>query len=321
MAQAAERGSLAGVDVVAIGGGHGLARGLAACTLAGAEPTAVVTVADDGGSSGRLRRELGIVPPGDLRMALCTLARDTELAAAWAHRFEAGELAGHTLGNLSLIALAEQAGGDFVAALGRAARLLDCAGAALPPTTAQVQLAGLVDGEQVTGQVRIAQASGRVQRVWLEPADPPACAEAVAAIERSDVVVLGPGSLYTSVIPNLCVPEVAAALSRAEATVVYVANVLTQPGETGELDADGHVAALLEHCPGLFVDAVVAHDGPQASGQGHPIGLPTPGPGLGRVVRADVATRRADGSTGWGHDPQRLATALTQAARRTRPVV
>lgn len=296
--------------VVAIGGGHGLARALAALRQLELAPTAVVTVADNGGSSGRLRRELGIIPPGDLRMALLTLARNRALADCFAHRFSRGPLEGHALGNLTLVALAEQTDGDFVAALDQFAALLDCAGRALPATQAQVEMRARVAGEQIDGQTQVATAQGRVERVWLEPGSPPACPEAAAALSTADVVVLGPGSLFTSVVATLLVPGLAEALASSPARVVYVANVLTQPGETGGLDAAAHVAALLDHVPGLHLDVVVCHEGPAPTGSGVPLGHEIDDPRVGEIVRADVVARDEEGQPVGAHDPERLAAVL-----------
>lgn len=296
--------------VVAIGGGHGLARALAALRLAAAEPTAVVTVADDGGSSGRLREQLGILPPGDLRMALLALARNRGLADALAHRFTAGDLDGHALGNLLLVALAERAGGDFVAALAEAGALLDCAGRVLPATLEPVRLHGRVGGADVAGQVRIATAHAPVERVWLEPDTPAACDEAVEAIGDAELIVLGPGSLFTSILAVLTVPGVGKAVSDAPCPVVYVANARTQVGETSGLDLDAHVDALLGHLPGLPLEAVIAHDGPAADLPGEPL---VPQLRTHRdipLVRADLLDRDQQGRPSWGHDPERLATAL-----------
>lgn len=296
--------------VVAIGGGHGLARALAALRLLELAPTAVVTVADNGGSSGRLRRELDIIPPGDLRMALLTLARNRELADCFAHRFSRGPLEGHALGNLALVALAEQTDGDFVVALDRLAGLLDCAGRALPATQARVEMRARVAGEQVDGQTQVATAQGRVERVWLEPASPPACPEAATALREADVVVLGPGSLFTSVVATLLVPGLAEALIASPARVVYVANVLTQPGETGGLDAGAHVQGLLDHVPGLHLDVVVCHDGPAPTGSGAPLDHQLNDARVGEVVCADVVARDDEGQPLGAHDPDRLAAVL-----------
>lgn len=300
--------------VVAVGGGHGLARALAALRRLSVEPTAVVTVADDGGSSGRLRQDLGIIALGDLRMALLTLARDRELAEVLGHRFRRGELEGHALGNLLLVALAELADGDFVGALQRAERLLDCAGRVLPSTTAPVHLHACVAGREVGGQVRVASVGRRIERVWLEPGEVEADRQAVAALTGADIVVLGPGSLYTSVIASLLVPGIRDAVARSAARLVYVANLRTQPGETDELDAVAHVDALLRHVPGLALDAVVLHDGAVPEGAGDPLG-DLDHPAVAHVVRADLAERHADGQVGWGHDAARLAAALAPLLR------
>jgi uncharacterized cofD-like protein len=295
--------------VVAIGGGHGLSRVLAALRRHDADLSAVVTVADDGGSSGRLRRELGVLPPGDLRMALLALARNEALADVLAHRFSAGALAPHALGNLLLVALAEQAGGDFLAALERAATLLDCAGRVLPATLDPVSLRARIAGRHVEGQVSVMHAGGPVEAIWLDPPDAMACEPAVEAVAAADVLVLGPGSLFTSVIAPLLVPGLAAAVAASPARTVYVANLRTQPGETSGMDLADHVDALRRFVPGLQVDDVVVHDGPE---------------GFGRVVRADLVERRPDGSPGGGHDADRLAAALgplLQQAADRRPAV
>jgi len=296
--------------VVAVGGGHGLAQALAALRSLGATPTAIVTVADDGGSSGRLRRELGIIPPGDLRMALLTLARNRPLADLMAHRFTAGELAGHALGNLVLVALAEQAGGDFLAALDGAGQLLDCAGRVLPATLAPVQLKAVVAGVQVDGQVQVATAGGRVERLWLEPGDPPACAPAVAALAAAELVVLGPGSLFTSVIATLLVPDLARALAHAPGRVILVANLATQVRETEGMNLEAHVSALLDAVPGLSLDTVLMHDGPAPQGLGRPLGTELTEVRVGTAVPADLAVRRTDGTASAIHDVGRLAAAL-----------
>jgi len=305
--------------VAALGGGHGLAQVLAALTSLGATPTAVVTVADDGGSSGRLRAELGIIAPGDLRMALLALARRGPLADALAHRFRAGSLEGHALGNLLLVALAEQRGGDFVAGLDAAAALLDCAGRVLPATREPVDLRAVVAGEEVGGQARLGRTAGRVERVWLEPPAPAACPEALAAVAAADVVVLGPGSVFTSVAATLLVPALAAAVVGGGARVVLVANLATQAGETEGLDLADHVGVLLDHVPGLALDAVVVHDGPRPAGPGAPLGTTLEHPRVGRVVAADLAARR-DGVPVAVHDPARLARALAPLLGAARAV-
>jgi uncharacterized cofD-like protein len=306
-------GPVARRRVAAVGGGHGLSRVLAACRHLGVAPTAVVTVADDGGSSGRLRRDLGIIALGDLRMALLSLARDTALAEVLAHRFERGHLAGHALGNLFLVALAEVADGDVLGALRRAERLLDCDGAVLPSTTVPVHIAAEVGGERISGQATITASEGRVDRLWLEPADPPACADAVAAVRAADVVVLGPGSLFTSVVVNLLVEDLRRAVCDARATLVHVANVTAPPGETSQLSLRDHVDVLHEALGDRRIDVIIAHDGPPPPGPGTPLLGTGDLPGVGRVVTADLLQRDAAGRTVAAHDAARLASALRAA--------
>ena len=298
------------MNVVGIGGGHGLSRALAAVQLLGERPTAVVTVADDGGSSGRLRQEHGVVALGDLRMALFALARNADLAPLFQHRFTSGDLEGHAVGNLLLLALIESSGGDLVTALERAAALLDCDGRVLPATTDAVQLRAQVGDREVGGQVRVATADAPVRRVWLEPGEPEACAEAVAAIEAADVIVLGPGSLFTSIIAALLVPGIAKAVTSSSAEIALVANMLTQPGETTEFDAAAHIEALVSHVPGLHLDAVVLHSGPPVSGHGSPLDTDVRHPAVDRLVCADISLRGPDGTPTGMHDPQRLADAM-----------
>jgi len=213
------------VRVVALGGGHGLAVTLTALRLLGEEPTAIVTVADDGGSSGRLRRDLGLLPPGDLRKAMLALADPTaEVRELFGYRFERGDLAGHNLGNLALAALTDLKGG-FQEALEEASRWLGVHGQVLPATLVPVRLCGQVDGRPVEGQVAIMTATGRVESVWLEPRDPAAVPAAVEAVREADLVLLGPGSTFTSVVPNLLVPELAAALVEDPERLVYICNL------------------------------------------------------------------------------------------------
>lgn len=297
------------MNVVGIGGGHGLSRVLAALRGLGHRPTAVVTVADDGGSSGRLRHEHGVVALGDMRVALSTLAEHGDLADLVNHRFSGGDLDGHALGNLMLLALLDLCDGDLVAAVDRAAALLRCHGRVLPAATHPLQLRGWIGGREVGGQVSVATADEPVERVWVEP-EVPACDDAVVAIKDAEVVVLGPGSLFTSVLAALVVPGVGEAVTASAARVVYVANLLTQPGETSELDAAGHVDALVRHVPGLELAAVVLHDGPTPHGAGRPIGTAVSHPAVERVVTADLALRSPAGTVTGMHDPDRLGRAL-----------
>jgi uncharacterized cofD-like protein len=295
------------VRVVALGGGHGLAVTLTALRLLGVEPTAVVAVADDGGSSGRLRRDLGLLPPGDLRKAMLALADPTaEVRELFAYRFERGDLAGHNLGNLALAALTDLRGG-FLEAIEAAAGWLGVHGQVLPATLVPVRLCGRVDGRQIEGQVAIATATGPVESVWLEPRDPAAVPAAARAIGEADLVLLGPGSTFTSVVPNLLVPELAEALTRAS-RLVYVCNLEAQPGETSGFAPESHLAAILDHCPGLRVATVLCQRPRDAAAAAREVEAFA---ALGAaVVHAEVA---ADDHPG-RHDAGRLATALKELA-------
>ena len=292
----ADRSSL-GPKVVAIGGGHGLSTTLRAVRTYAGSITAIGTVADDGGSSGRLRRELGILPPGDLRRALVALAAEGNVwADAFEHRFEGADLDGHALGNLVLVALTE-ALGDFVAALDEAGRLLGACGRVLPSTVDRVVLEADVDGRPVVGQVAVATALGRIARVGLEPPDARAVPDAVEALRAADQVVLGPGSLFTSVLAVLVVPALREAREGTAGRVVLVGNVCPDV-ETASLDAADHLAAVLAH--GGRVDTLLAAE---------PGGLgidPDRIRALGsELVAADVA----DPTLGV-HDERRLAPVL-----------
>ena len=238
-----------GPKIVAIGGGTGLPvvlRGLKQYT---SNLTAIVNVADDGGSSGRLRGELGILPPGDLRNCLVALA-DTEkiMEDILSYRFQQGSgLTGHSMGNLLLAGLTELTG-DSHTAIRELSRVLALRGKVLPATlTPTVLGAEMADGEIVMGESRIPRQGKPIRRVFLEPPDCRALEEALLAIKEADLVVLSPGSLYTSIIPNLLVREIAAALAETPALVVYVCNVMTQPGETNGYTASDHLQAIIRH--------------------------------------------------------------------------
>ncbi|MFA9428834.1 uridine diphosphate-N-acetylglucosamine-binding protein YvcK [Egicoccus sp. AB-alg2] len=287
-------------SAVAIGGGHGLARTLAALPEVVDEVTAVVTVADDGGSSGRLRRDLGVLPPGDLRMAVTAMARQRQLARLLQYRFPRGELGGHSLGNLVLVALQDLVGGDLQAALDELCRVLEVPGRVLPCTTTPVVLHGSTDDVEVRGQAAVAS-TPRLRRVWLEPDAPLAAPDVGPAIAAAELVVLGPGSLFTSLLPNLLVDGVAAALATTAAPVVLVANLREQPGETEGLGLRDHLDALRAHVPNLRIDVCVAHDGPPPKGVGEPLR----GDELRGQVARVVTTDLLDGAD--GHDPRALA--------------
>jgi len=295
-----------GPAVVALGGGHGLATALRAIRLYAGSITAVVSVADDGGSSGRLRRDLGVPPPGDIRRCLVALAGDDGVwSAAFEHRFRDGELEGHALGNLVLVGLTETLG-SFPDALDEAGRLLRAVGRVVPATVEPVVLKAELTsrdvdadaaGETVEGQVAVAN-SRNIRRVALVPADVVATPDALDAIAAADQIVYAPGSLYTSVLPVLCVDGLRDAITAAPGRVVQVSNLRPQVPETSGMDVADHLEAVLGH--GARVDCLLHDTGD---------GLPTDArrlAGFGvEVVAAPVA--RPDGLA---HDHARLAQAL-----------
>lgn len=288
--------------VVGIGGGHGLAATLRAARLYADEVAAVVTVADDGGSSGRLTRELGIPPPGDIRQCLCALAGDETMAELYQHRFEHGDLTGHPAGNLIIAALAEMTG-DFAAAVRRAGELLDAHGTVYPSTTEIVELHARVQGGVVSGQVAVARSAAPIQAVYLHPPEPAAHGPAVEAIFAADQVVLGPGSLFTSLIATLLVPGVRRAVQETGARRVFVCNARRQKGETEDLDVAAHVEALLAHAGPFSIDVALVQS-PELPVDGVRLDRRAASFSGVRIVEADLAD--ADGA----HDPARLAAAL-----------
>jgi uncharacterized cofD-like protein len=304
--------------VVALGGGHGLFASLSALRRVTRQLTAVVTVADDGGSSGVLRRDFGVLPPGDLRMALAALCGDDAWGTTWSkvvqHRFDGhGALGGHAVGNVLIVALWELLG-DTVQGLDWVGRLLGAHGRVLPMASVPLDLVAEVEGADpdrpgeitlVRGQVACASTTGRVRSVSLIPADPPACPEAIAAVTAADWVVLGPGSWFTSILPHLLVPGLAGALLSTPARRVVALNLVPQAGETDGFSPHRHLEVLAEHAPGLTVDVVLA-DRRAAGGYAAELEKAA---GLlgGRLVMADLAMR--DGSH---HDPRRLAGAFAE---------
>jgi uncharacterized cofD-like protein len=312
--------------VVALGGGHGLHASLSGLRRVTRDLTAIVTVADDGGSSGRLRREFGVLPPGDLRMALAALCGDDAWGTTWSrviqHRFagagiaaeDEGGLAGHAVGNVLIVALWELLG-DTVQGLDWVARLLGAHGRVLPMSAVPLDLVAEVEGADpdrpdevsiAVGQVACATTTGRVRSVSLIPADPPACPEAVQAIGAADWVVLGPGSWFTSVLPHLLVPDLAAALIGTRARRLVALNLAPQPGETEGFSPHAHLEVLAEHAPDLAIDVVLAD---REATRGAAAELEKAAGLLGaRLVLADLAVD--DGSP--RHDPRRLAGAFAQ---------
>jgi len=324
------RKSLArGPRVVVIGGGTGqstILRGLKEHT---SNLTAIVAVADDGGSSGVLREELGIPPVGDIRRCLAALADEENLVGeVLEHRFAGsptdvapeagGPLGGHPVGNILLAAMTQLEGGDFEEGVRRANRVLAVRGQVLPAAATPLILhARTRDGRVVDGQSLITKTSG-IERAWVTPASVAACEDALAAIAEADLIVLGPGSLYTSLLPSLLLPEIRDAVAASPALRVYVCNVATQDGETADLDLAGHVEALVAHAGAGIVDVVLANNRPADPGTLRPPAQPvrltwpptmTAAP---RVVLDDVVDSRA----AQRHDPDRLAAAVMRILDR-----
>ena len=308
-------------SAVALGGGHGLFATLSAlrhlvADLTLDELTAVVTVADNGGSSGRLRGEFGVLPPGDLRMALAALCGDDEWGRTWAevvqHRFAGdGEMHGHVIGNLLIVGMWELMG-DPVRALDWVGRLLGARGRVLPMSVTPIDMTASVRGlhiddpertTEVRGQVEVATTQGQIVSVALDPPDPHACDEAVEAVMTADWVVLGPGSWFTSVIPHLMVPSLRQALIDTSGGLIVVLNLEPQEGETPGYGPEDHLAALFEHAPDLKIHTVLA----DVRSVSHPDELDRVVSSSGaNLVIADFA---ADGTTD-RHDDDKLAAAF-----------
>jgi uncharacterized cofD-like protein len=287
-----------GPAVVALGGGHGLSVVLRAARQYAGTITGIVSVADDGGSSGRLRRDFGVPAPGDLRRCLVALAgSDTVWRDAFEHRFGGGELGGHALGNLVIVGLTETLG-DFTAALDEAGRLLDAVGRVLPATTDPVVMKADIEGEAVEGQVAVQNSAGRKRRVEIVPSDAAAPPDAVAAIVAADQVILAPGSLYTSLLPVLCVRDLRAAIADASGRVVQIANLRPQLPETAGLDATDHLRAVREH--GSRVDRFLYEAAGSLAADETVIRAWGVEPAAADVARDD----------GLVHDPGKLAAAL-----------
>ncbi|MFB7862078.1 MULTISPECIES: uridine diphosphate-N-acetylglucosamine-binding protein YvcK [unclassified Streptomyces] len=311
--------------VVALGGGMGLSASLAALRRITGDLTAVVTVADDGGSSGRLREELGVLPPGDLRKALAALCGDDDWGQTWArviqHRFQSkGEMHGHAVGNLLIVALWEQLGGDPVQALDLVGKLLGAQGRVLPMSAVPLELQALVKGhdparpqdvDTVRGQATVALTPGEVQSVHLVPNDPPAVPEAVAAVLDADWVVLGPGSWFSSVIPHLLVPELLDALVETKARRVLSLNLAPQPGETEGFSPQRHLEVLARHAPKLALDVVLADEAAVRD-----VSAREPLADAAKRLGAEVElapVARPDGAP--KHDPELLAAAYDRIFR------
>ncbi|MCS6918935.1 MAG: YvcK family protein [Fimbriimonadales bacterium] len=313
-----------GRRVTVIGGGTGLSTMLRGIKRYTANIVAIVTVTDDGGSSGKLRQELGILPPGDIRNCLIALA-DAEgaMTALLQHRFkdDAGNLSGHSVGNL-LIAAMTQIKGDFEQAVQEISKVLAIRGRVLPSTLTHVNLrAEMDDGSCVEGETAIVEHPARIRRMHLHPPDPAPPQEALEAIKQADVIVLGPGSLFTSVIPNLLVPKLTDALRAADAIRVYVCNVMTQPGETDGFTASDHVRAIEAHAGGRVFDYVLvntATPAPELMERYRASGQELVLPDIDRIRQMGykVITGNFISQTDYvRHDPVRLAEAILRLAK------
>lgn len=306
--------------VAALGGGHGLAVSLQALQLVTDKITAIVTVADDGGSSGRLRDEFDILPPGDLRMALAALCDTSEWGLQWRdalqHRFAGdGPLGGHALGNLIIASLWDLLG-DPVAGLDLVGRLLGARGRVLPMAAEPLRIEASVLGADpaypnaltdVVGQVKVATTSGRVMGVRLHPDPPKACQPAIDAVHDADWIILGPGSWFSSVMPHLLVPDLRDALVRTQARKMLTLNMMQHDGETQGFSAADHLEVLASHAPELHLDVVLA-DSSVEGDEAQVLGQVAERLGA-RVVRAQVADTDNPGR----HDPLRLAAAYRDA--------
>ncbi len=309
---------LRGPRIVVMGGGTGLPSVLRGLKNHTSDLTAVVTVADDGGSSGRLRRDLGVLPPGDLRNNIVALADDESLMAKlFQFRFTEGDLKGHAFGNLFISALASVTEGGLETALVETGRVLNIQGRVLPSTLQDVNLQAKVvlpdapDGRMIFGEAAIGDAGGVIRHLELIPADAAGYPGSVEAILNAELVVIGPGSLYTSILPNLLVADVANALRATTAYIVYVCNVATQPGETDNYTVAEHIMAL-EGLTGRGVfQAVLANNTYQFTGD-HQVDFVQPVPNNHQVLqRYEVFyTDLTDDTRPWRHDPQKLAHAL-----------
>ena len=252
-----------GPKIVAIGGGTGLSTLLKGIKKITNNITAIVTVGDDGGSSGRLREEMGVLPPGDIRNCIAALADDEDLVTKlFQYRFKTGEgLEGHSFGNLFLTAMCSITG-DMIRAVKESSKVLSIRGRVLPATLDDMRLvAELEDGSIVKGESNIPEMGKKIVRLFTEPAECTPLPEVIEAIKDADLIIMGPGSLFTSVIPNLLVKGVSLAISKSKAKKIYVCNIMTQPGETTDFSAYDHVKAILDHaCYPHMIDAVMVND-------------------------------------------------------------
>lgn len=314
-----------GIKFVAIGGGTGLPSALRGMKAYTSNITAIVTVADDGGSSGRLRRDMGVAPPGDLRNNIAALAdADSLLTQLFQYRFQSGDLQGHAFGNLFIAALAnivaEKRGGQnsLAEALVEIERILNIRGRVLPATledvtlTAQIRLADSGRSIKVRGEAQIEQVQGMLETIELNPANALAYPESVQAIQEADIIVLGPGSLYTSILPNLLVKEIASALRAASGYKIYICNIATQPVETEGYTVAEHVMALERHIGRGVFQLVLANNAYPEQNAGENTRYVLPAPDNHEILqRYEVRyTDLTDAARPWRHDPNKLAAAI-----------
>lgn len=319
------------MKITSLGGGHGLYQTLVAARMSAPESiTAIVTVADDGGSSGRIRREFGMIPPGDLRMALAALSRNDEQGQFWAtalqHRFGgSGALAGHAVGNLLIAGLTSVLGSEQ-AALDKVTELTRSDGRVLPvcnePLDIEADVSGLDDDPRimrvVRGQVAVATTPGTVRRVRLIPSDTDANPDAVSAILAADLVTIGPGSWFSSVIPHLVVPGIVQALNETDALKVVVLNLSAEPGETQGFSSERHLHMLSQHAPQLKIDYFLVDSGiiPSVSERGY---VKRAAQALGaETVFKDISEEDESGKATNRHSPSKLSGALMGIYRHAR---
>ncbi len=304
-----------GPKIVTIGGGTGLSTLLRGLKKGTGNLTAIVSVADDGGSSGRLRHSLGLPPPGDIRACLAALSNDEDLLTQlFRYRFSEGEdLGGHSFGNLFIAAISDVTG-SFQEGVIEAGRVLAVRGQVLPSTASTINLVAdkvlSTDGGavRIEGESRLSSGPGKIRRVQLEPNDPPAYPPAIQAILNADMIVIGPGSLYTSILPNLLVPDITKAIRASRAFKVYVCNVATQPGETDKYNCPEHWVAVEAHIGKEIVDLIVAND--NLSGE-LPEGVQAVDPCIdGNSPEPLYVTDLVDPDLPSRHDPDLLADAL-----------
>ncbi len=319
-----------GPKIVVIGGGTGLSNLLRGLKHYSANITAIVTVADDGGSSGRLRREIGVLPPGDIRNCLSALANEEKLLTElFKYRFEAGSgLVGHSFGNLFLTAMSEITG-DLEQAIAASSKVLAVRGQVLPSTLSDVQLwAELDNGRRIVGESKIAEARRRIVHIGCLPPNPPALPKAIRAIEEADYIVIGPGSLYTSIIPNLLVPDLVKAIAAQRVPRIYVCNIMTELGETEGFAVSDHIRALDSACGHYLFDAVLVQKTPPSEAIIRHYAQEGVGPVIldreavmesgRRIIAANIMDERSDLTV--RHHPDHLARVLLRWYSRTQRI-